>query len=464
MNLRTQLVFAALGCVVAAAYFLFGMTDEVVILAAAWGLTFLVGFPRTTLVLLLATLSCDQVLTFRAGASFNLRLAHLCALALVLRLVFARLGTGRGWRLPLRPLQPLFLYLLVACVGAFWSANLPKTVGYLAWALADVGVLFALIFELARTEEGFRFVRRAWCTGALVAAGFGLTQLALGFAHLPVPLSVQRLGEFPRINGFNYEPAYYALYLESVAAVYLGRFVRGGEGAGKAGALGLFLLVPAALSMSRSGWLGMGLLLGYVTVHGIRRASPRALLAVVAALGLAISALGTALPQRFLAQAPKMAAMALDVHERSSTAPRLGMLGQAVEIFRRHPLLGVGLGGFGGYVVEHPELLLDHSTPDPASIVTSNLWLEIASEIGILGVGLFLWFLLSLLAALWRAGRFTDTETAGWRDGLMISVALVFFVLFNFNQTLWRLDVWVLLALAWALAARFRAPQVERAA
>jgi len=430
------------------------------VVGAALALTLLVGVPRLSLTLLLVTISCDQVLTFRASASVNLRLAHLCALALVLRLLAARCWTRGAWRVPLKPLQPLLAYLLLAGAGAFFSENLPKTTGYLLWATADVFALFAVLVDLARTEAGFRTVRRAWAAGAAIAAGFGMLQLVLGFAHLPVPLAAQHLGAFPRINGFDYEPAYYALYLESVAAVYLGQWVRGGRAARWAGVFGLALLVPAALSMSRSGWLGLGLLFGYLAWNGLRRARPRDLAWAVGALGLLACGGAAVLPPRFLAHAPKMAAMALNPHEASSTHPRLESLVQAAQIFAQHPVMGVGLGGYGGYVAAHPELGFVHGAIDPSTWVTTNLWLETAAELGVLGVGTLLWFLGSLLRSLWRARRVAPVHELGWVEGLMLSVGLVFFVLYQFNQTLWRLDVWVLLAMAWAAVVRVRQAQV----
>src|SRR6185312_73631 len=161
---------------------------------------------------------------------------------------FMRLGR-RPFSSPLRALQPLFAYLALACIGGFFSENLPKTVGYLGWAAVDVFAVFAVVLEVSRSEDGFELVRRAWCAGALIAAAFGFVQLGLGFLHVNVPLAAQRVGGFPRINGFNYEPAYYALYLEAVAAVYLGRFLRGGPGAYRALAVAGALLVPASLSM-----------------------------------------------------------------------------------------------------------------------------------------------------------------------------------------------------------------------
>ena len=457
MSARVQLVFGAAAAVLAAIWVGFGLSVPLFTVAVALALTWLIAYPKTALALMLATLSCDQVLTFRASDSVNLRVAHLCALALFIRMLFEKLHRRERWGTPRGALQPLVVYLALACVGAFASANLAKSVGYLAWAAADVFVLFAVVLELSRTPEGFRTVRRAWMAGALIAGVFGLVQLGLGFVHLPVPFAAQRVGEFPRIDGFSYEPAYYVLYLEAVAAVYLGRFARGGPGAARAGLLGAVLLVPAGLSMSRSGWLGMALLAAYVTWRAVHRVRARALTAAVAVAGCASCALLLALPPHFVEQAPRMAAMAFDVHEQSSTAPRLDKINQALELFRRHPLLGVGLGGYGGYVEQHPELLLYLDRLDASKIGPSTLWLEIAAELGLFGVLLLLWFVARLVRALWRTMSLASLDDAGWAEGFLVSVVLVFAVLFQFNQTLWRLDIWVLIALAWSTVVRARA-------
>ena len=49
-----------------------------------------------------------------------------------------------------------------------------------------------------------------------------------------------------------------------------------------------------------------------------------------------------------------------------------------------------------------------------------------------------------------------------WREGLFAAALVVFVVLFQFSQTLWRLDVWAMLGLC--LAASQLRPASSRAA
>lgn len=423
------------------------------VLAAGLGLGLLFAEARVALALLLLTLSWDQAATFRLGDAFTLRIGQLAAGALFVRLLATHHREGQRWLLPLRPLQALLPLACVAVLAAAGSRNPAKTLGYLAWAGFDVLCVFVLVVRLAREPGGWERLVRLWIWGAVGAAAFGLCQLGLGLAGRQVPFSVQRLGEFPRINGFNYEPAYFALYLESVAAVLLLRAVHR-RGHARDGAIALGLLGTAALSMSRSGWLGATLLLATAGVGLLLRGRLVLLVRSGAALLLVALFAAMALPSTFVAQAPRMAAMALDRTEASSTAPRLGSLVLAARVFKESPLVGVGPGGYGGFVLSHPTLRNDAPTQDAGSLVTTNLWMETAAELGLAGVLALLGFLGVMVVSLFRALLAAPPAGRGWLLGLLTSVLLVFGVLYQFNQTLWRLDVWVLLALSWAAVER----------
>jgi O-antigen ligase len=433
------------------------------LLAVASAVGYLLAFPDVTMRLFLLSVSCDRLLTMKVGSA-TLRAAHGLALLLLLRLVFTRLWRREPLNVPLRPIQPLVMYLLVALVSSVFSANLSKSLGYLCWAVFDLVAVFAVVIDVARRPGGLDWLLRWWMLGALVSAGFGLLQLALGLAHLPVPLADQHLGEYPRINGFNYEPAYFALYLESVGVVLLVQVLaaheRGWRQIGKITAV-MMLIGAAALSMSRSGWLGMLLLLLWVVAQSFGRPRlQRRLFQAVLVAGIVFTGSSLLLPERFVSFAPKMAEMALNPKETSSSAPRLGMLGQAIQVFKRNPFLGVGLGGYGGYVLENPELLEASQKRDPDHLVTTNLWLETAAEEGVFGLFALGWFIWATLAALARARKIaTDPRFATLAEAMWFSIALVFIVLYQFNQTLWRLDVWTLLGLAWAVVLQVRNDQ-----
>jgi O-antigen ligase len=457
MTSRHQLLALAGMCAVAGVVVVLPQTIWTAVLVLAAGLTFLTAFPLTTLRLLLLSLSFDQVLDLRVSDAVNIRLGHVCAGVLLCQLVIRRLRSGGTWRLPLRALQPLGLYLVAAVASVCASENVSKSIGYLTWACFDFVALFAVILDIGRTRDGFAFIIRWWVAGAVLAASFGLVQLGLGLVHLPVPLAAQRLGEFPRINGFNYEPAYFAFYLESVAAVMLGVWLRTRQR--RYALIALYLLLPAALSMSRSGWLGLGCLTAFSAVWLAAAGRLSGIGSTALRIGAVAALLLLLLPARFISQAPKMAEAAMNPKEASSSAPRLGMLSQARKIFAQNPLLGVGLGGYGGYLVSHPELLLAGEKKDAAKMVTTNLWLEVGSETGLVGIFAVAWIVLNLCRSLWRASWFSGSEESAWCFAFLMSVVLIFAILYQFNQTLWRLDVWVLMALGWASVLRVRSAQ-----
>ncbi|MBS2030631.1 MAG: O-antigen ligase family protein [Deltaproteobacteria bacterium] len=424
------------------------------ILLGVLALAYLAAFPTTALRLTLLTLSCDRVLTAKAGPA-TIRLAHICLLVLFSRLVATRVARREPIRVARPILAPLAFYFAAALLGMALFLEVggaAKSIGYLAWAAFDAVALVTVILEATPDTKGLQSVLRWWIAGAILNATFGLAQLAMGVAHMTVPLADQKLGEFPRINGFNYEPAYFALYLESVAAVLIGRWLSDRRKRADA-ILGVALLVPAALSMSRSGWLGL-IVITLVSSCWLT-AGLRGRELVIGSMGIAtVLCLGLiVLPGRFLARAPVMAAAALNPHEQSSSSPRLGMMGQAVEVFRASPVLGVGLGGYAGFIGAHPELEVLHLPKTEATrIVTTNLWLEILAETGLVGLFGVLWLVLATLRALWRAAR-SRAPVSNWAGGFFLSIALVFVVLYQFNQTLWRLDVWTLLALGWSVVA-----------
>ena len=185
-----------------------------------------------------------------------------------------------------------------------------------------------------------------------------------------------------------------------------------------------------------------------------RRATLRlglAALAGVAACGLLMLASPT-----LRAHLLRFAKMGADPTERTSSLPRLEAMSEAATIFREHPVLGVGFAGYGGYVVNHPQGLR-RVERGPFRVVTANLYLELASESGAVGLAAALLFLFTLLAPLARRLRRPEPDEppdlAAIREGLLLSSLVVMLVMFQFNQTLWRLDIWILLALSFGAGA-----------
>ncbi len=259
----------------------------------------------------------------------------------------------------------------------------------------------------------------------------------------------------PRLNGFSYEPAYFALYLVPgtlVALSQAGRLGRRGLGAG---GLAVMFLAALALSTSRSGWLGIAVGIGLLLTLLVLRAgmAAAARLGGVAVAGAVACGLVLAASPTLRTHLARFAKMGVDRGERTSSAPRLEAMREAATYFADHPVLGVGLAGYGAHVLRHP-LVPRQADRGPFGIVTANLYLELASETGLLGLAAALallgTLLLPLSRRLWKAPPHEPTPLAAARDGLLAASLVVILVMFQFNQTLWRLDVWILLALSFA--------------
>lgn len=417
---------------------------------------------------LLLSAGMDRVLVYELGG-FTLRFGQLCALLLVTIMLVSRWRARAGFRLPARAVTAALLFLLVATFSGFWSANPTRTVGYLAWGTFDVAVVLLGLVAWIDGEERLQKALKLWLSGMLLGCGMAAVQLVAFKLTGRAPLGWMSLEGFPRVNGFSYEPSYFALYLVPGAALLLMRFAMLGRAAWRSGLLGALLVLTVGISTSRSGWISVSFVLVLIAWRSWMRVGRAALKrAAIAAggFGLAFALLLLAWP-RLASNVVELATMAFDRREISSTKPRLESLQQAATLVARHPALGVGHGGYGAYMVEHPEFPQRQGVT-ASEIVTTNLYLELASETGLLGLIAALLMLGSLLAPLLRslsARRvLAEPESLAHREGLVIAAAATFGVQYQFCQTLWRLDIWVLLSLCFAaglIARRVGATQAS---
>jgi O-antigen ligase len=405
---------------------------------------------------LMLTAGMDRALLLTLGR-FNVRAGQICALVLLGAVIAERRRLGRALAVPAAPMVTGLAYLSLCAASAMASDFPLKSAAYLGWASFDLLVVLVGVAAYATGRDRLEVAFRWWVGGMALAAGMGALQIGSWLAGRPAPLLSSDVAGFPRISGFNYEPAFFALYLLPGALVLLSRFVLLGDRARGSGLLAGALLCAVALSTSRSGWIGIGVGLALLAARARARLGRGALrrlgfsaAALAAALGLVLLAW-----PRMRASAATMARMAVDLHEVTSSGPRLESMRQALVLFSRYPALGVGFGNYGAYVLAHPELP-NFAPQDAKGLVTTNLYLEVAAETGAVGLAAALALLVALLAPLWRSvraqrGAAPDAALAT-AEGLRLASLVVFGVLFHFNQTLWRLDVWVLLSLSLSAA------------
>jgi O-antigen ligase len=137
--------------------------------------------------------------------------------------------------------------------------------------------------------------------------------------------------------------------------------------------MALVMLAAIVFTKSRSGFLGL-IAMGAVVLFYTVRVKPGIVFAVMLAGAMAVPAL----PETFWDRMDSI--MNADEDQTGSRAARLRLFDQGVQVFLDNPVTGIGAGQFQNYVA--PGIVEKWR-------VTHNVWLQVASELGMFGVMVF---------------------------------------------------------------------------
>jgi O-antigen ligase len=150
-------------------------------------------------------------------------------------------------------------------------------------------------------------------------------------------------------------------------------------------AAGIAVLMLAAIvaTKSRGGFLGLSAMLLVVAYYTIK-VKPQWIFAGVLAVVMAVPVL----PQRFWDRMDSITNGETDA--TGSREARLRLMQQAVQVFVENPLTGIGAGQFENY-------------SGPGAIernrATHNVWLQVAAELGLLGLAIFAYLVFRAFSA-----------------------------------------------------------------
>jgi O-antigen ligase len=137
--------------------------------------------------------------------------------------------------------------------------------------------------------------------------------------------------------------------------------------------LAAVMLVAAVFTKSRSGFLGL-VGMSAVVAYYTARAKPGFVLAAVLAGTLALPLM----PGSFWSRMDSIVNAEEDA--TGSRAARIRLINQAIDVFMANPITGIGAGQFQNY--NAPGIVEKWR-------VTHDVWLQVASELGIFGLGTF---------------------------------------------------------------------------
>ncbi|MDP9821544.1 O-antigen ligase family protein [Nocardioides massiliensis] len=204
----------------------------------------------------------------------------------------------------------------------------------------------------------------------------------------------------------------------------------------------VILVVAIAATFSRGGLLGLGVMLILALALQVLRWR-------TAMIGLAVVAVAVLVA---LVVAPDLMQRSLDEKQHVASAnvtSRFVGWTLAAEMTADAPVLGKGPGG---YSVHYDEYLGSRVSDPPHLDVAHQMFLDVASELGLVGLGVFAAMILAGLTAAWRARSTPGPEPD--RRLLATTVCVAFAGVLTgamFLSSQYYLPVWLLLALAAAL-------------
>jgi O-antigen ligase len=275
--------------------------------------------------------------------------------------------------------------VLIGALSLNWATHLQVARRELRVVLIESALYYALIRVAVRSPRAHQRVIEGWLLGAVAVSGLGIAQLLLGH-NLITAEGVWR------VRGLYGSPNNLALYLERALPVLLALAWRGQHPiARRLYALAALPVLAALLMTLSKGALLIGLPAALLALGLAQRDRRATWLAVGAVALVALLILPFAFTERFQSILNLKAGTAFF---------RLKLWHSTLNMIADHPLTGVGLDNFlyyyrSRYVLPSAWGELDLSHPH-------NLILDAWTRLGIAGVAVVTWLLVSFFRLVWR--------------------------------------------------------------
>jgi O-antigen ligase/polysaccharide polymerase Wzy-like membrane protein len=425
-------------------------------------------------ILILFTSSFDIFLVVNAGGNFR-----FCQMILPPLIALAIIKASRGRRIPTLGLVWLGIWFLFQLAFIPTTDFWPKSLGYCFWLLLNLGMVFAFVQLFADRTATLRTLLRWYLYSFAFVSIFGILQFVLPIFGLPGILVTQWwiLDVLPRVNGFSYEPSYFACYL-LIGFVLAGSLRRAQSTLLSSRSL-LFIywltVIAIVLSSSRIGiaFLLIDSLLTQLRpwrqfLADLRRrriARSRVLALIPSVLSLAlisVLSVGGAMiaennPVLFFMFLNGTGVSDLPAH---SIVQRENSLEETLEVFVQHPLIGRSLGGVSSAIAENEGEVI-HSFEDSKNFEGMSVFAEVLAGSGVIGFLPFIAFLITTIRKPLMLAPIAPPFYSSLLRGLVRSLVFAWAVL-QFNQNVLRPYLWTHVAiLATVYAATLRVSKNE---
>lgn len=405
---------------------------------------------RAFLILVIFTTSFDIFLVFHLGFTFRIaQILLTMPIGYVLFQAFRR--SVAIWPLGFAPLLIWTFFMAIFIPNTDFPI---RSVAYFIWLVYNAIMIFVVV-QLFDDYRKALTVVRWYLYSFLFVASFGIFQFISPLLGLGAPLIVQwwATGSISRVNGFSYEPSYFASYLIMgwVFTLYLLKNRSTLISRGKLFLIAAVTSLALLLSSSRAGILTMIIWLAQYPLMLIWRVARgyvnKKLFMVTVALTMAFG---------FLAIIVSM----IGVKELQFLFAGIGLFGQAAHslesrtyrledtlaIFLQSPIIGYSLGGVSSAIGHYRGLevtSLDLAKRNEGLCVFAEV-LAASGIVGVIPFAIYIFkIVLSPLRLAWKA---SDNNLKTILAGLVYSLIIELIIL-QFNQNILRLYLWMHVAI-----------------
>ncbi|MHB1677545.1 MAG: hypothetical protein ACYCSS_08405 [Sulfuriferula sp.] len=337
------------------------------------------------------------------------------------------------------------------------------SLGYAVWLFFDVLLIFTCVQLFSSTYKIFSLIR--WYVYSFVfVAAFGLVQFVLPVLGLHNSLLVTQWwlpGILPRINGFSYEPSYFATYLLMgwVMCAYL---LNSKSTLFARIHLQIYLLIISGSLILSSSRMGIFMLISWYMQYPLRFISrlahgyvnKRFARISLILLGMAVLFFGFVIyvvgfdTVSFLFQG-------LGINEGASYSvdDRESGFNDVIAIFMNSPIVGYSLGGIPSAIAKlHGVAIRD--IEDFKKITGFSVFAEVLAASGIFGIVPFAVYIWTIVSKPLRLARQVSVEQSVIL--IALTLALIFeLAILQFNQNILRPYLWMHIAVMSASYAVF---------
>lgn len=400
---------------------------------------------KIEILLLLLIFLTPLIFTFRAT---NYNIPKIAAIEIFAFLIFGLWfmfgGFGKRFHIVNSPLNlPVLLYLLWIAVSAVWAANKFEALEAILFQAALACAAFAAINNIRNVRI---FMAAMAASGSIVSVCGILQYCGIDFTgQQSTPLA-------STLGNINFTGEYLAMVIPmSVVMIF-----SPGKKLSKAvySAISILMLTHLLLTKARGAWLGLataGLIMLFTSP--VKKQLLRFLLCILIFMSAALYIIHISSDGREISAIKKEVVSGIDPRQETILF-RLLAWKSTFKMIEKNPAIGVGAGNFK---ITYPV----YRSPEEWHVsgigtrveMAHNDYLQIASELGLIGLGIFIWMLTVLFRVLKILLRTRSILAAGLLGGLVsLTVSAVFE--FPFYNPATSLGFWMILGMAGAMLAK----------